>query len=359
MGRRRLKFLEVKWFGLAIGAMVLGVFMLLNYQTGLLARLELRVLDTFFLLRTPQVRRTIQEGTVQTDRSVRISEDILIVGIDFNTLSKYGNWPFPRRVHADLVNSFSRLRDQDNRERSLFLDIFFVDPDRNPVNDALLVESIAGSGRVFLQTVLTPFRSIAADDEVSARQKALYETWGAVRSIQGDWRRVPGFFGYEPPLEPYGRAARGYGHANLVADLDNIYRRQPLVLKSSAVQEIIRLDDLVPGYTVDDAKLERLAWMDQNGEFHNIDMPVTQESLASLKAVMELRASMMMEDTNQDGAPDAEFHVIRKFRDTFVPAITLSLALDYLGKTIDEIEVVLGEHILIPAPRMFDSDSGE
>ena len=89
-----------------------------------------------------------------------LSYDILIVGVDFNPLSKYGNWPFPRRIHADLVNAFSRISNQDNRENALFLDIFFIDPARDAANDALLVESIEKSDRVFLETVLTASPSL-------------------------------------------------------------------------------------------------------------------------------------------------------------------------------------------------------
>ena len=360
MAKKRPKILDARWFGLIIGVMVLGVFLLLNYQTGLLAKLELKVLDTFFILKTTQEKKTLQEGTVQTDRDVKISEDILIVGVDTSTLSRYGNWPFPRRVHSDLVNSFARIKNQDNRERALFLDIFFIDPDRNPANDALLVESVEKSGRVFLETVLTPAPSLASEDAaLETRQEALYETWGTIRSIRGDWKAVPGFYGYEPPLEPYGRAARGYGHANFVADSDKIYRRQPLVIKSSVLVEVLKLDDLGPGYTVNEDDLERLAWQDDRGEYHTIEVPLTAESLAALKAEMADRAPLKIEDTDEDGVPDAEYHVVRRFRDTFVPAITLSLALDYLGKTLDEIEVVLGEHILIPAPKKFDAAGGQ
>ena len=360
MAKKRPKILDARWFGLIIGCMVLGVFLLLNYQTGLLAKLELKVLDTFFILKTTQEKKTLQEGAVQTERDIKISEDILIVGIDSNTLSRYGKWPFQRSVHADLVNSFSRIKNQDNRERSLFLDIFFTDPDRNPANDALLVDSIEKSGRVFLETVLIPSPSTVAEEAgFDARQKALYETWGVIRNIRGDWKSIPGFYGYEPPLEPYGRVSRGYGHANFVADSDKIYRHQPLVIKSAVLKGILKLDDLGPGYSVDESALERLAWQDDRGEYHTIDTPLTPESIAALKSEMSKRAPLKIEDTDQDGVPDLEYHVVRLFQDTFVPAITLSLALDYFGKTLDEIEVVLGEHIRIPSPKTYDVESGQ
>ena len=361
MAKKRPKIMDARWFGLIIGVTVLGIFLLLNYRTGLLAKLELKVLDTFFALKTTQEKKTLQVGTVQTDRDIKVSEDILIVGVDFNTLSKYGSWPFPRRIHADLANAFARLKSQDNRERSLFLDIFFADPDlKNPANDALLVESIEKSGRVFLETVLLPSPSLTDDQAaLAARQEALYETWGAIRNIRGDWKRISGFYGFEPPLEPYGRAARGYGHANFVADADKIYRRQPLIAKSSELMEVLSLDELSPGFSVDEKSMERLAWQDERGAFHDIDVPLTAESLSALGTEMKKSAPMMIEDKDQDGVPDAEYHVILKFKDTFVPAITLSLALDYLGAKLEDVEVVLGEYIRIPSPSIFDVESGK
>lgn len=360
MAKKRPKIMDARWFGLIIGILVLGIFLLLNYQTGLLAKLELKVLDTFFTLKTTQEKKSLQEGTVQTDRDLKVSEDILIVGVDYNSLAKYGNWPFPRRLHGDLVNAFSRLNNQDNRERSVFLDIFFVDPDRNPANDALLVDGLEKSERVFLETVLTASPTLTADEEeLAARQAALYEKWGTIRNIRGDWKSIPGFYGYEPPLEPYGRAARGYGHANFVADADKIYRRQPLLIKSSILADVIRLDDLSPGYSVDESAFERLAWQDTSGDYHSLETPITAESLSALRAVMEKEAPLKIEDSDQDGVPDLQYYVVRKFKDTFVPAITLSLALDYFGKTLDDMQVVLGEYILISDPKTYDGDSGQ
>lgn len=360
MAKKRPGILDTRWFGLILALIIIGASLFLNYRTGLLGKLQLKVLDTFFSLKVTQQRKSLQEGTIQTDRDIKISSDILIVGIDFNSLTQYGNWPFPRRVHSDLINSFARLKNQANRERALFLDIFFVDPDRNAANDALLVESMEKSDRVFLETVLTVSPSLGVpEQELSARQATIYEKWGTLRNVRGDWKNLPGFYGYEPPLQPYGKAARGYGHANFVADSDKVYRRQPLVVKSSILKDVLRLDDLAPGYTVEESSFERLAWQDSDGNYHTIDVPLTESSLAALRADMEKSAPLKIEDADQDGNPESQYYVVRKFQDTFVPAITLSLALDYFGKTLDEVEVVLGEHILIPSPRVFDVSSQE
>ena len=41
------------------------------------------------------------------------------IGIDFRSLDTFGRWPFPRYRFADLVNNFSRIKNQTQRERAL------------------------------------------------------------------------------------------------------------------------------------------------------------------------------------------------------------------------------------------------
>ncbi len=53
----------------------------------------------------------------------------------------------------------------------------------------------------------------------------------------------------------------------------------------------------------------------------------------------------------------ASYYVVRKYRDTFLPSVTLSLALEYMHKKLSDIEVVLGKYIRILSPQMFDTAS--
>ncbi len=360
MPRKRAKFLETRTFGFVIAAFVAVVFAFVPFISALLEPLELKTVDTHFILKNSNRGKTVQEGSVYAEKNLKISDDILIVGIDFNSLTRYGKWPFPRWRHADLVKAFARIKDQTRREKSLFLDVFFIDPDGEaPEDDATLSAAIAESGRVYLETALSRApNTTAAAEEMNARELSLYERLGTLTRVSGPWRDMTPFLGSEPPLPAYIEATKGYGHANFVPDRDQVYRRQPLVAKASVLLETLKLDDLKPGYTVNAAAFERLAWADKDGFYHSIDTPLDARGLATLRQAMERSAPKKVEDTNADGVPDAEYFLVRKFKDYFVPSITLALALDYFGKTLDDAEVVIGKHIRIDAPTRFDQATG-
>lgn len=359
MARKRMKIFDSKWFSLVIAVLIFGMFFALFSGTKMLQNLEGTVIDLHFQLKTGRETKTIQEGAVLSHQNLKISDNILILGIDQRSLAEYGKWPFTRTKHAELINSFSRISDQSNREQALFLDVFFIEEDQNPTNDALLVNAINDSGKVFLETVLTAYGSMDEEDPLLPRQEALYEQLGVVEKIQGDWKGLPAHYGYEPPLEPYGRAAAGYGHANFLSDPDQVFRRQPLLLRSSILLRTLRLDDLSPGYAVNEAAFERLAWQDDQGHYHDIENPISASDLARLQLKMEKDAPLKIVDDNYDGIPDDSYYIVRHFRDAFVPSITLSLALDFFYLTYDDIEVVIGSHILLPSPMIRDHESGE
>ena len=83
-----------------IAAAVIAVILALGIWTGLLKVIELKTNDANFRIKLAQTSKTIKEGAVYSERNPRISDDIMIVGIDFNSLTKYGRWPFPRSRHA-------------------------------------------------------------------------------------------------------------------------------------------------------------------------------------------------------------------------------------------------------------------
>ncbi len=283
----------------------------------------------------------------------------MIVGIDFNSLTKYGRWPFPRTRHADLINAFARIKDQSARENALLLDILFTDPNENPADDKLLSDTIKKSGRVFLETQLkADTNETTTAEDFAARSQILADRLGTITKISGDWRNTSDFLSVEPPLADYARAAAGYGHANYLPDPDNIFRRQPLIARLSTLVDVVRLDALSPSYSVDSSKFERLAWMDKNGDFHNIDTPLTNASLAALKARMKNEAPLKV-DASGSGATSDQYYIVRKYRDQFIPAITLSLAANYFGVKISDVDVVLGQRIRIPSPTRFDPDTGQ
>ncbi len=359
MPGKRAKFFETRIFGFVIAIAVALVVTGLNYGTGLFQSLELKTLDTHFTLKMSTRGKTVQEGSVYSEKGMKVSDDIMIVGIDFNSLSKYGKWPFPRWRHADLVNAFARIKDQTQRESALFLDVFFIDNDPNKQDDLVLLKSMKGSGRVFLETMLShETDSSAFSAEMTKRELDLYAKHGTVKNVKGPWLEMSPYLSSEPPLPEYIEAMTGYGQANFGPDKDMVYRKQPLLAKYSALVADIRFDGIKPGFTVDESRFERLAWLDKDGFFHNIATPVSEKSLSLLAKQLAKSSPPKVEDTNNDGTPDLQYYVIRHFRDYFVPSITLSLAANYFGKTLDDLEVVLGSHIRISSPTKFDAETG-
>ena len=360
MAGKTSTFFQTRHFGLVIGALVFVAILVVSTQTVLIDNLELKVLDYNFRLKNTARRTRVEEGVTLERRNPRISPDILIVGIDDRSLDSFGRWPFPRYTHANLVSAFARITDQDQRERALLLDIFFVEPVQAD-HDALLVESIRENGRVFLEPILTRVPNPAGTaQEYFARQEILFERFGGITNIKGDWTQVETLHGIYPPLKPYARAARGYGHPNFVEDDDQVYRRQPMVVKLSRLVEELRLDELHPESLSAQERegFHRLSWVDKSEVAHDVPYPLTEAVIENLKRTMERRAPLKAEDTTGDNQPDLYYHVLRKYQDSFLPAITLSLALEYFNKGLEDIEVVLGRHIRIPVPEQFNPETG-
>ncbi len=351
------RFLETKYFGLVIGFLVFLIIFGINVGTVLFNNLEQKLLDLNFRLRNRITATHVQEGVSVVQRDWRISPDILIVGVDERALARFGRWPFPRSRHADLVDAFARIKNQGERERAVFLDLFFPEPSETPADDALLVDAIRSNGRVFLETTLdTAPPPAGSEAEFFARQEILNQRFGTITNIKGDWKKVPAFLGLTPNLKPFARVAAGYGHPNFIPDADKTFRRQPLVARLPRLEEEISFDDLTVDTPVDQSAFERLAWMDRDGVSHDIPLPLTAAGLADVKRQLVKSAPLKVEEAT-DTSPARSYYVIRKYKDTFLPAITLSLALDYMNKKLSDIEVVLGQYILVPSPQKFNVDT--
>lgn len=357
--KQRAKIFETKYFGLIIGLFLFGLIVLANEGTSIFDNIEEKMLDVHFGYKSISQRSNLQEGVSQAVWNPKINSDILIVAIDFNSLSKFGKWPFPRYRHADLLNSFSRIQDQNDRERSVFMDIFFIEPDENGYDDALLLDAIDQNERVHLETVLDEFAPPSNEyEEFFERQEVLYQRWGSITDISGDWEAIPAFYGLQPPLKPFGRVTHAYGHANFNTDSDKVYRRQQLIAKSSKLLETYRLEDLNLPLPVDRSRFERMEWVDTDDIPHTIPADLDADGWRRLREEIEAEAPVKNIDTDGDGNIDDSFYLIRKYQDRFVPAITLSLALDYFNRTTEEVEVVLGEYIRIPNPQVYSVEQG-
>jgi adenylate cyclase len=349
MAARKYQWLlKTKYFGLLIGLFFSVFFCLMGFSSGLFTNFESRLLDTYFTFKNFSTKKAIQKGVWVDGQNEEISKDIIIVGVDIKALQKFGSWPFPRSTHADLINSFTRIKNQDERENSLFLDVFFIDEKNEPAEDEKLLKSISDSGRVFLETILESTSSgETITNEMDERQNILFEKSGKFRNISGDWKHMTTAFSLQTNLPEYNRSTHGYGSANITDDDDKIVRRQSLVQKYSRLIGEFIVEDLEPGFTVDEANFERMCWFDTKGVEHQINTPLSEKSIASLQKQLKKSAPPLYWDSDGDNNPESETRVVEVYQDSFIPSITLSLALNYWDAKLSDCEVVLGENILI------------
>jgi adenylate cyclase len=359
VAKKSSSFFETRYFGLLIGLLVFVLLLLVSTQTVLISNLELNVLDFNFRLKNIARRTRVQEGVTLEQRNPKVSPDILIIGIDDKSLDTFGRWPFPRYTEANMISTFTKIRNQNERERAIFLDVTFIEPSV-PEHDALLVRSIEENGRIILEPFLTRVPNPAGTaEEYFSRQEIFYQNYGKITEVEGDWTQIETLYGIFPPLKPYVRAAHGYGHPTFVEDPDQVYRRQPLIVKYARLLEEIALDELTPTSLSDEEwqSFTRLAWIDTEERYHDVPHPLTEQVIENLRRTMEKQAPLKAEDTDNDKQPDRYYHVVRKYRDNLLPSITLTMALEYFNKSLSDIEIVLGEHARIPSPQQFNTET--
>ena len=118
------------------------------------------------------------------------ADDVLILAIDELSLREFGRWPWPRSLHARLIDKLRR-----GGVRVVGYDIIFSEPSRsNPENDLALAQSVRRNGRV----ILPVFHEREAGE-------------GPLRLVM--------------PLPELVRSAAGLGHVDVRLDADGVVRR--------------------------------------------------------------------------------------------------------------------------------------
>jgi CHASE2 domain-containing sensor protein/signal transduction histidine kinase len=78
------------------------------------------------------------------------SEDIVIIGIDEQSLNEFGRWPWRRELHAELLDRLAQ-----EQPGAIALDIIFAEPDlTNPQGDRRLARAIGRNGNVVLPVLM-------------------------------------------------------------------------------------------------------------------------------------------------------------------------------------------------------------
>lgn len=162
-----------------------------------LQNLELRSLDARFAARG-----------IEKPRS---ADKIAIVGVDQNSLGRVGRWPWPRALHAQLINKLKAAG-----ARVIAIDVDFSDRQNPGANGALsaddraLIDAAARAGNVVLPSLLAPETGAGAG-----------RTYHLVTPFGADNNGNDGLD--EQTLD--------LGLAYLPADSDGRFRRYPFALK--------------------------------------------------------------------------------------------------------------------------------
>lgn len=352
--------LSPKYFGLIIGVFVFFVFIFFDQFTPGLRSLEIQTMDFHLKLKTTWQVIDRSSGATEINRSARLSDDIVIVGVDNKSLEQFGRWPFPRSIHADLLNTLTRIKQPEQRESAVMLDFLFNETSDRAYDDVLLLEAMKENGRVSLQTLHHPLEIATTDqNELNMRLKELLANFGEITNIGGDLSSVRPSYGIESPLIPYGKAISAFGHASYSQDPDGIYRRQELVSRYSIKTGEYKLDDLKVTTDFGIKGRGHLSWVNNKGAVMFQELPLNKESLEELvKDVRRHGLTKQDLDTLGDDGNPVEYHFVSAYEDHYVPAISLTLALQYLNKDLNDLEVVYGSHILIPSPERWDVSSG-
>jgi adenylate cyclase len=352
--------LDSKNFGLILGLLVflfLGwVAFLSPYQVFTLWDRSLS--DFYFKLRSAVAPEIQQEGAVLKAENKLVSPDIMILGIDNRSLDTLGRWPFSRSLHADLLNSLTRIKNTAQRERAVFFDFFFLDRERVSENDLAFAQAIADNDRVFLETI---YSSEAQDADLTELQfqrlDTLIQRSGSLGTVKGPWKTMNSYLTVQAPLIPLAKHAHGHGFATFSPDHDDVFRRQNLVSKMTRVLQEYELSTLKPDTSDYDARFQRYVYTDKTGRKVTLPSPLTAEVVATLPAL--LARDGLTRQIEVEGSTDLkDIYVIQRVQDIFLPSITLALALEYWHKKPADAEVALGSFIRIASPELYDAESG-
>lgn len=172
--------------------------------------------------------------------------DILIVDIGEDSLSRYGQWPWPRDLIAKLLDTV-----RDGEPQFVGVDILFPEPDRTSLGN--LFDGLYRKFGAIIEKDLFPLELIDHDWALArtlergtfhlgtsfrfgSQEKGRGEMPGSLLTVKDS----PGFFPEESPFLVAGdvvapisllaEAADGVGFINVLGDSDGIIRRTPLLI---------------------------------------------------------------------------------------------------------------------------------
>ncbi len=232
---KRGPFWRTDWF---VAVLIVVAVVILNQATDVIGTLERRFYDF---------------GSTSSSRQP--SDRIAVIAIDDQSIANIGRWPWPRDVHAQLIDQLAAAKAKTIVHTAFFFEpqtdrgLIFIrklkdalgpvpeglggtaeqlsrviaEAEKTLDTDAQLAASMARAGNVLLPSVFALGEPLGkADAELPAyvAKSTMAENSGfSVPAIRGQY-----------PIESIGRAASGIGHLNQLNDVDGAVRDDPLLV---------------------------------------------------------------------------------------------------------------------------------
>ena len=235
---KRGQFWQADWF---VGVLVVLAVLALHSATDFFATLERRYYDF-----------------ASTSTSRQPSDRIAIIAIDDQSIANIGRWPWPRDVHAQLIDQLAAAKAKTIAHTAFFFELqtdrglVFIrkikealGPPGDPVvsegglnerlgkmiadaevaldTDAKLAASMAKAGNVLVPSVFVlgePQGKADSPLPAYALKSAIEEPAGfSLPAIRG-----------QQPIEIIGNSAAGIAHLNQLPDVDGAVRQEPLLI---------------------------------------------------------------------------------------------------------------------------------
>ena len=169
---------------------------------------------TIIGLGDPQIKEILRLKSfdlILQSETKEVSPDIGVVTIDEKSIEKYGQWPWDRRILADLV-----IKLREAQVGIIVMPILFSEYDRMGGDEAF-VNTINQMGVVIAQVGTTQINKNAVPRGVAKIGDPLPWLY--------EW---PGMLG---PIPELGQYADGVGVINTAPEIDGVVRRVPLIMR--------------------------------------------------------------------------------------------------------------------------------
>jgi serine/threonine-protein kinase len=228
--RKRGNFWRTDWF---VAVLIVLAVLILHQATDLIGTAERRFYDY-----------------ASTQSSRQPSDRIAVIAIDDQSIANIGRWPWPRDVHAQLIDQLAAAKAKTVVHTTFFFEpqtdrgLAFIrkikdalrtageadavarlisEAEQTLDTDAKLAASMAKAGNVLLPSVFVLGEPQGKADKplpAFVGKGAIDETSGfSVPAVRGQY-----------PIEAIGTAAAGVGHLNQLNDVDGAVRDDPLLV---------------------------------------------------------------------------------------------------------------------------------